>query len=242
MTRIGLALIALCVASVSHAQPPADCSRGAPDVMIAGCTKLLAQKPSAHNRGVAHFNRGLAYLARSEWQLAINDFTEALKIRPNDARAYRSRASALTQLRRDDEALADLSQAIKFDPRDYPSHRSLAQIYISRKDFLGAIAVYSEAMNHFPKESDLYLRRGMAWANAAAPQTPLAQEYERATADFTKAIELNPKNAGAYVGRGLLHARQQKRDEAIADFREVVKISPGHTGALDALKRLGVSP
>lgn len=49
---------------------------------------------------------------------------------------------------------------------------------------------------------------------------------ELALADYTKAIQLNPKFSQAYNNRGRIYARQQKYDLAIADFTKAIELNP----------------
>jgi tetratricopeptide (TPR) repeat protein len=58
-----------------------------------------------------------------------------------------------------------------------------------------------------------YSNRGIAYGNKG--------EYDRAIADYGKAIEINPKYVGADNGRGSAYSR---RDEAIADFRRALAV------------------
>ena len=51
-------------------------------------------------------------------------------------------------------------------------------------------------------------------------------EYDRAIADFDKAIEINPKYARAYFGRGGTYAKKGGLDEAIANFDKAIEIDP----------------
>ena len=52
------------------------------------------------------------------------------------------------------------------------------------------------------------------------------RDYDRAIADFTKAIEINPKDGDAYGFRGLAYTRKDNYDLAIADFTKVIEINP----------------
>ena len=51
------------------------------------------------------------------------------------------------------------------------------------------------------------------------------KEYDKAIADYTEAIRLDPKNARAYTNRGGL-GRQEEYDKAIADFTEAIRLDP----------------
>ena len=67
-------------------------------------------------------------------------------------------------------------------------------------------------------------------------------QYDRAIADYDKAIGLNPKYADAYNKRGLTYEVKGDRDKAIADSRKVLELLPGAEMATNGLKRLGVKP
>ncbi len=51
-------------------------------------------------------------------------------------------------------------------------------------------------------------------------------DNDRAIADHNKAIELDPKYAGAYNGRGRAYAAKQDYDHAIADFDKAIELDP----------------
>jgi len=62
-----------------------------------------------------------------------------------------------------------------------------------------------------------YHRRGTAYASK--------KEYDRAIADFTEAIEIDPKHVSAYNDRGLAHTSKGDYARAIADVTRAVELS-----------------
>ena len=54
------------------------------------------------------------------------------------------------------------------------------------------------------------------------------KEYDLAISNFTKAIEKNPRLAGAYYNRGLVYLYHHDRDndKAISDFTKAIEINP----------------
>jgi tetratricopeptide (TPR) repeat protein len=58
-------------------------------------------------------------------------------------------------------------------------------------------------------------------------------EFGKAIADFDAAINLDPKNAAAYFGRGLTRAARNQNTLAIADFSEAIWLDPLSIAAYD---------
>jgi tetratricopeptide (TPR) repeat protein len=68
-----------------------------------------------------------------------------------------------------------------------------------------------------------YLERGNAYLGKS--------EYERAIADYDRAIELDPKYAMAYHNRGLSHYNRRDYDQAIADYSHAIQLNPKYAVA-----------
>jgi tetratricopeptide (TPR) repeat protein len=57
-------------------------------------------------------------------------------------------------------------------------------------------------------------------------------EYEKAIADYTKAIELAPNEIDFYFNRGAAYRRWNQLDKALAEFSEIIRRNPEHPRAL----------
>jgi tetratricopeptide (TPR) repeat protein len=76
---------------------------------------------------------------------------------------------------------------------------------------------FTQAIKDEPANPENYINRGMARVNRKE------KDLDGAIKDFSKALELDPKNAHAYNGRGLAY---QKKNELVAaqnDFNEAIK-------------------
>jgi tetratricopeptide (TPR) repeat protein len=68
-----------------------------------------------------------------------------------------------------------------------------------------------------------YTIRGNAYDNKG--------QYDQAIADFTKAIEINPRYAKAYTNRGSVYNSKGQADRAIADYGKAIEINPRYANA-----------
>ena len=63
------------------------------------------------NYAAAYNNRGYAYYGKQEYDKAISEFTEAIRLNPNYILAYNNRATAYGKQGKNDKANADFTKA-----------------------------------------------------------------------------------------------------------------------------------
>jgi tetratricopeptide (TPR) repeat protein len=99
------------------------------DKAIADWKAYMAAVPNAKGAEAIHYNIGLAYLAKKEYEGAVEAFTAALEIRPGYAAAHSGRAEAYlgVEPKKYREALADAQAALRADPSDEYAKRFLEQ-------------------------------------------------------------------------------------------------------------------
>jgi tetratricopeptide (TPR) repeat protein len=85
---------------------------GAPKML--GTLPTVTPTPPAD--AVAHFDSGMAFLERQEYDKAINDFTEAIRLDPNVAIIYFNRGNAYYDRGNLDKASNDYNEAIRLNP------------------------------------------------------------------------------------------------------------------------------
>jgi tetratricopeptide (TPR) repeat protein len=62
--------------------------------VIAGCTALIQEgRESTANLVGAYSHRGSAYMRKAEYDRAIQDYGDAIRLNPNDASAYTDRGT-----------------------------------------------------------------------------------------------------------------------------------------------------
>jgi tetratricopeptide (TPR) repeat protein len=177
------------------------------------------------NFAEAYFKRGAAYDRLAEADSAIADFTKVIELAAKDEQAARNAAGAYVNrctvyaAKRDYvRAVADCNEAIKLKP-DYGIaylHRGDTNLNL-RKNFQ-AILDYSKSIELDPTFV-AYHNRGLAYLRAS--------EYQKAIADFTRAIELKSSIATAYYNRGLAYRAIGRIDLSELDFEKAEAIRPG---------------
>jgi len=91
------------------------------------------------------------------------------------------------------------------------------------KKFLFLLFVFL-SFNFFAQADMVYYKSGVTKLRA--------QNYKAAEEDFTKAIELNPKNARAYSNRAFCENRLYNYKAAIDDYDKVAELEPKNYRAL----------
>ncbi len=193
---------------------------GEDDKALADYNKAIELDPSNAN---FYVNRGNLLKASGEADGAIRDYSKAIELKPDHLNAYINRGVAYNDKQDREKAIADYTKAIEIDPTQVQSYYNRAVAYTAMQKFgqaLPDLNKFIEAGTATPEAlSDAYLNRGIVQYYAG--------DVEKAIADMTKAIELNPKQINAYRGRAMLYREQNKNDLADADEKRAEDISKG---------------
>jgi tetratricopeptide (TPR) repeat protein len=136
----------------------------------------------------------LLYLEQRPTQ-ALEALDTALKYRAFVPLVQRLRGAVLLELKSYPDAVEAFDahlRATKTPTADIYEARGLARAYL--KDYAGAIADYSRALDLGSESSALYAYRGWTYLIGEAPGLALR--------DFENALELDPNNGDAFAGRG----------------------------------------
>jgi tetratricopeptide (TPR) repeat protein len=98
----------------------------------------------------AYLNRGLAYCEQGDFDSAIADFTQAIKLDPNYAHAYIYRGVAYGTKGDNDSAIADFTQFIRLYPNDAEGYVGRGGAYYMKGDRARARTDLSKALELDP--------------------------------------------------------------------------------------------
>ncbi len=87
-----------------------------------------------------------------------------------------------------------------------------------QQNYVAAIQIFNQLSAYEPDNADNFANRGLMHYNL--------KHYDRAFADYNRAIELNPELDKAYSNRANLHATQQNWLDALDDYEDAIDINP----------------
>jgi Tfp pilus assembly protein PilF len=176
---------------VRSADDAKTCIKESGDVAIDACSRAIkSSRLSGHALARLYLSRGVERRSKEDYDLALADFAEALKVDKKYADAFFNRCSIYNFKKEYDLAIAECSQAIKLGPAADAT-----------------VAGGGERLGKDRAISDYYTERGFAYFKK--------DDYIHATVDLDNAIRLNPDNGRALKTRGLaFEARGDSRAEA----------------------------
>ncbi len=167
----------------------------------------------------AHYDSGVAYYNKGQYDEAISDFTKALEINPKFAEAHYYRGIAYAKKGQYEEAISDYNKALEINPRYALAYYGRGLVYNEYKgQYDRAISDYSKALEINPRFNWAYVGRGIAYAKKG--------QDDEGISDFSKALEINPRDVWAYNNRGAAYNKKGQYDEAISDYNKALEINP----------------
>ena len=175
-----------------------------------------------------YYDLGNAYNDGGNYDLAIKNFNESIKLKPDFAAAYTSRGIVYHNKGDYNRAIEDHTKAIELNPNYAEAYFNRGNAYNNGGDNDRGIENFTEAIKLKPDFVAAYTNRGLVYHNKG--------DYDRAIEDHTKAIELNPNYAKAYFNRGNAYNNRSDFDLAIADFTKAIELKPDFTHAHENLQ------
>ncbi len=163
-------------------------------------------------------DKGFALFQHHQIDEAIEAYTKAIELDPQNARAFALRAWGFSRKREKAHALEDAEKAVALDRHLALGHKTLGYEYIDNGEADRGIAELNIAISLDAKFAAAYSDRGAGHYRK--------KEYDLAIADFDKAIEIDPKLAAAYYNRGLVYSSKEEYPSAIAGYNTAIEIDP----------------
>src|SRR5579863_4004687 len=170
------------------------CLKESGDAAIEACSRAINSKHySGHVLARQYLSRGVERRAKEDYDAALADFAEAVRVDRKYSDAYYNRCAVYNFKKQYDSAITECSQAIKLGPTADAT-----------------IAGGSERLSKDHVISDYYAARGYAYLKK--------DDLVHAMADLENAIRLNPDNGRALRTRGEAYEAKGDTKRAEADY------------------------
>ena len=223
---------------------------------IPGASSVSNETSGAENDAEAYYKRGEEYLEEEDYDKAISEFTEAIRLNPKYAEAYSKRGAAYANKGDYDIAMSDYNEAIRLKPNYAEAYSDRGIMYAGKGNYDKALSDLNKAIRLNPKYARAYYHRGYVYSikgdhnkaisdcNEAIRLKPddtaygyrgyvysIKGDHNKAISDYTEAIRLNPNLAKTYARRGLAYYNKGDYDNAISDYSEAIRLNPNDARA-----------
>lgn len=167
---------------------------------------------------------GEAYENQKNWAGALGAYTKAIDLRPKEAAYQLHKGLALINSNRKADAAPFLQKVIELDPRSEDAQSAeaflqLGAILIERKN-------WSEAQKTLKSYTMLRPKDALGWFNLGVAYDYTGTSFNEALDAYTKAQELDPKNAAIRNNVGRIHFKRGKLDDAVIQLQEALNLDP----------------
>ena len=134
MRNLFVLILALAVPAAALAQSTPDVdicagTSGTADERIAACTRAITSgQLSTASLAITFHNRGVEWSNKRDYDRAIADYNEALRLNPQYAIAYTNRGNAWRDKGDAGRMMADYDEALRIEPANAARHNTIAWV------------------------------------------------------------------------------------------------------------------
>lgn len=188
------------------------------------------QKELREEASGLHYNKGLEYAKKDDWQEAISELLWSEKYTPLDPAVHRSLAFSYASNNEFDRAEQYYNFALSLNPDDAMALADYAAVLSENGNADKAMQKMARAVNLKPNTVALHVDLG--WIAESKG------DYKTAAKEFQYAVSKNPKHPVLWAHLGKSLNRLGKIGDAKKAYENALKIDPGYTEAKDELKSI----
>ncbi|HZQ90199.1 MAG TPA: tetratricopeptide repeat protein [Terriglobales bacterium] len=181
---------------------------------------LPAQEQPAAGESSAeeHLAAAREFRQKIEWQKALVEYQEAVRLAPESAEAHAGLGWALSWKGDIDAAMGEEREALRLDPNLADAHYGLAWCLNQKEDHDAAIREYQEALRLKPDMVKAHYNLGIAYAEK--------KDFDNAIASCREAIRLKPSDADAHGALAWVLSAKGDTANSEREYREAIRLKP----------------
>ena len=199
------------------------------------------------------YRRATSLHAVGETDRALSDYSDAIRVDPNNSLGYLGRGVLLaTRKRAFNRAVEDFDKVLVLEPDNVDALIARGNAYSQLGDNGRALADLDRAIILAPDDPQAYVVRGLANNRRGLPQLAMQDyntalqkaphypqalanraallsaegNYNQALADLDRSIAADSDNPVAYYNRGFVYFAKREYDKALADYDSAIKLDP----------------
>ncbi|QWG12048.1 tetratricopeptide repeat protein [Bradyrhizobium sediminis] len=186
------------------------------DRRIAGCTRVIDdRKEPAGNRAKAHYGRGIGWYVKGDFDRALADLSEAIRLDPKFTAAYNDRGIVFQEKRDYARAISDTTRAMEL--RGKASYED----YLTRANSFRLSGNPSAALDDIKAAGSAYPdQQGPSYYYFLGWNLYLLGRYDEAIDAMTSAIAQRADYYWAYFRRGASYDKKGDRAKAREDLQK----------------------
>jgi len=163
-------------------------------------------------------SRAKGHLQRKQFQQALDDLSEAVRLCPQSGEALMVRAAVYVEMAEYQQAMADVERCLQIEPPDPLALLTRGNLRAHLGEFEAALVDFTEYLRQQPATQVALRARSLSYARLL--------RFDEALADLNEALRIGPDCADAYLERGRIHQNKGCYAAALADYQKALELGP----------------
>ena len=170
------------------------------------------------------YKQGLIYNSLQNYQEALNSYSEALQLEPNNPEILGEMAEGLSILGNNFDAVIFFKKAIELEPENLTLSGKLGRVYINQKKLKEAYNVFSGI--YVKDSTNVYWNKQLAYCSFRIGKRKQAVHL------YEMVLEVNPRDYGSYSNLIHTYNRRKEANEIMATIEKGLEQFPNDAGLI----------
>ena len=161
-----------------------------------------------------HLNRAIFFQQSGEWEKALQNYTKAAELNPDNPDIYNNKGVIYKELGQYDQAIEEFLRAVYLKPDYGKAYNNIGVVYYLKKNYNGAIQNYQKAIEIDPGNLEALNNLAIIYKNQ--------NQFDKAQLVLNSALRQSPDHSGTNYNLAVLYESQGNIKSAIFYYRRFV--------------------